>query len=354
MTEILRDPAGRPGRLPPHVPLHPGGRVPGHQPRPVPVAAAAGAGPAQHLLRRRRRPVDLCLARRRGGQHPALREGFPGRPDRPAGAQLPLHRAHPGRRLGADRAQRGPAGQDAVRPAEAQGGEKVTVVGSGTPTRRRAWSATGSRRCGAMATPWPRWPSWSAPASRPARSRSGSSRSACPYRVVGGLRFYERAEIRDAIAYMRAIVQPADDLAFERIVNMPRRGIGEAALRTMHEARARLGIPLSGRRGAAGRDRRPEGQGAQARSARCCASSRAGGPCWKATATWSTRRDHAGRKRLYRDVAAGQIRRSAGPAGEPEGAGARAGGVRDAGGVPRSRRAGDGERGRAPTATRSA
>src|SRR5579871_6110107 len=57
-----------------------------------------------------------------------------------------------------------------------------------------------------------------------------------PYRVVGGLRFYERQEIRDAIAYMRLLVQPADDLAFERIVNVPRRGVGDAALRAMHEA----------------------------------------------------------------------------------------------------------------------
>jgi DNA helicase-2/ATP-dependent DNA helicase PcrA len=66
-----------------------------------------------------------------------------------------------------------------------------------------------------------------------------------PYRVVGGLRFYERQEIRDAIAYMRATVQPADDLAFERIVNVPRRGVGEAALRTMHETARIDGIPLS-------------------------------------------------------------------------------------------------------------
>ena len=66
-----------------------------------------------------------------------------------------------------------------------------------------------------------------------------------PYRVVGGLRFYERAEIRDAIAYMRATVQPADDLAFERIVNVPRRGVGDSALRTMHEASRTWSIPLS-------------------------------------------------------------------------------------------------------------
>jgi DNA helicase-2/ATP-dependent DNA helicase PcrA len=59
---------------------------------------------------------------------------------------------------------------------------------------------------------------------------------AIPYRVVGGLRFYERAEIRDAIAYLRVLRQPSDDLAFERIINVPRRGIGDMALRTMHEA----------------------------------------------------------------------------------------------------------------------
>ncbi len=55
-----------------------------------------------------------------------------------------------------------------------------------------------------------------------------------PYRVIGGLRFYERAEIRDAIAYLRLVVQADDDLAFERIVNTPRRGIGDACIQTLH------------------------------------------------------------------------------------------------------------------------
>ena len=66
-----------------------------------------------------------------------------------------------------------------------------------------------------------------------------------PYRVIGGLRFYERQEIRDAIAYMRVLAQPADDLAFERIVNVPRRGVGEAALRLMHEAARQHGVALA-------------------------------------------------------------------------------------------------------------
>ncbi len=65
-----------------------------------------------------------------------------------------------------------------------------------------------------------------------------------PYRVVGGLRFYERAEIRDAIAYARVLNQPSDDLAFERIVNVPRRGVGDGALRAMHERARASGVPL--------------------------------------------------------------------------------------------------------------
>jgi DNA helicase-2/ATP-dependent DNA helicase PcrA len=65
-----------------------------------------------------------------------------------------------------------------------------------------------------------------------------------PYRVIGGPRFYERAEIRDALAYLRCVASPADDLAFERIVNVPKRGLGDATLQMLHDhARARR-IPL--------------------------------------------------------------------------------------------------------------
>lgn len=60
------------------------------------------------------------------------------------------------------------------------------------------------------------------------------------YRVIGGPRFYERLEIRDAMAYFRLVCQPADDLAFERIVNTPKRGLGDTTIRTLHDyARAR-------------------------------------------------------------------------------------------------------------------
>ncbi len=65
-----------------------------------------------------------------------------------------------------------------------------------------------------------------------------------PYRVVGGPRFYEREEIRDAIAYFRVIQQPDDDLAFERIVNKPTRGIGPATLQAAHKLARAAQIPL--------------------------------------------------------------------------------------------------------------
>ena len=84
-----------------------------------------------------------------------------------------------------------------------------------------------------------------------------------PYRVIGGPRFYERQEIRDAMAYFRVVVSPDNDLAFERIVNVPKRGIGETSVKRLHEvARTRRHLALP--RGAqARRHRRAAGQDPQ-------------------------------------------------------------------------------------------
>jgi len=66
-----------------------------------------------------------------------------------------------------------------------------------------------------------------------------------PYRVIGGPRFYERQEIRDAVAYLRVLIQPDDDLAFERIVNLPKRGLGPATLQVVHKLARAEGISLT-------------------------------------------------------------------------------------------------------------
>ncbi|BCG93808.1 DNA helicase [Mesorhizobium sp. 131-2-1] len=64
------------------------------------------------------------------------------------------------------------------------------------------------------------------------------------YRVIGGPRFYERMEIRDALAFFRVVANGGDDLAFERIVNVPKRGLGEATIRQLHDTARALRIPM--------------------------------------------------------------------------------------------------------------
>ena len=56
-----------------------------------------------------------------------------------------------------------------------------------------------------------------------------------PYRIIGGTKFYERAEIKDCIAYLRIVNQSRDDLSFERIINVPKRSIGETTVKTIYD-----------------------------------------------------------------------------------------------------------------------
>ncbi len=65
-----------------------------------------------------------------------------------------------------------------------------------------------------------------------------------PYRVIGGPRFYERAEVRDALAYFKVTASPDNDLAFERIINVPKRGVGETSVKRLHEHARHQGLSL--------------------------------------------------------------------------------------------------------------
>ena len=65
-----------------------------------------------------------------------------------------------------------------------------------------------------------------------------------PYRIIGGTKFYERAEIKDCIAYLRLIHQDKDDLAFERIVNNPKRSIGDSTIKTIHDYQKEYSLSL--------------------------------------------------------------------------------------------------------------
>ena len=68
--------------------------------------------------------------------------------------------------------------------------------------------------------------------------------NAVPYRIFGGLRFYQRKEVKDVLAYFRLLLNPLDDVAFERIINVPRRGIGDTSIQTMREEAASFGLSL--------------------------------------------------------------------------------------------------------------
>ena len=163
-----------------------------------------------------------------------------------------------------------------------------------------------------------------------------------PYRVVGGLRFYERAEIRDAIAYMRVLNSPADDLAFERIVNLPRRGVGDAALRAMHEVAQAGGIPLYAATERITQDGTLKANCAT-RCGRSCRISSAGAPCCRGTAIRSPCR-RCWMRAATRRCGNATNPRSAGAAGEPEGTGPGVGGFRDAGRLPGPCQPGHGKR----------
>src|SRR5207237_716719 len=154
------DPPRRAGALSAALQIYPRRRISGHQPEPVSLAPPARAGAQEPLLRRRRRPEHLFMARRRSLQYPAVRKGFSRREDHPPRAELPLHPEHPRRRLRPDRAEQRPARQGTVdragRGRQGPGDRRLGRARGGAPRRRRTGSDQAARR------PWP---------ARPARPR---------------------------------------------------------------------------------------------------------------------------------------------------------------------------------------
>ncbi len=197
------------------------GRTGGADARRTPPALRAVRG-------RRRRPVDLRVPRRDHPQHRGVRAGLPGREGHPAGAELPLHPEHPGRRQRRGLAEPGRkpknlwSDQGAGPPIVgyvadnehdeaafvAEEVDRLTDAGQATPGQVAVFYRTN------------------------AQSRVFEEvfiRVGLPYRVVGGVRFYERREVRDLLAYLRLIANPADEVSLRRVLNVPKRGIGDRA-----------------------------------------------------------------------------------------------------------------------------
>ena len=236
----------------------------------------------------------------------------------------------PGRGLRPDRRQQGPPGQDAVDRRRSRR-EDPRRRACGTRRKKPATSPPMPKTCTARAHAFAQMAILVRASFQMREFEDRFISLGLPYRVIGGPRFYERAEIRDAMAYLRLIAQGDDDLAFERIVNKPKRGIGDASVQALHTFARAQQSAAAGRGARDRRDRRTAAQGAQGagrtgRQFRALERDRA-----RHMPAHRTGGNGAGRMRLHRHAEGRQIGGSAGPAGQPEGIRPLDGGVRIAG-----------------------
>ena len=200
------------------------------------------AGGHQNVSRRRRHgPVGVPLSGRRLPQHHAVRGRVPGGHHGRARPELPQHADHPRRRQRGHRQQR-----------RAQAEEPVDRRRPGRPHRalpRRGRGRRGHlRRLDAPAAPRGRRLNWRDVAvlyRTNAQSRvveEAMMRLGVPYKVVGGTRFYDRREIKDAMAYLRGVVNPADEVSVKRVLNVPKRGVGDASVAKLDAFAAATGV----------------------------------------------------------------------------------------------------------------
>jgi DNA helicase-2/ATP-dependent DNA helicase PcrA len=223
----LPEERGPAGPVPALVPLHPRGRIPGHQRRAVPVAAAAGAGhnniccvgdDDQSIYGWRGAEVGNILRFEKdfpGAHVVRLEQNYRSTPHILAAAS------------GVISANKGRLGKTLW--TEGEDGEKVRLIGHWDGEEEARWVGEEIEAMGnGHAGHGPISPDDMAILVRASHQmRAFEDRFltiGLPYRVIGGPRFYERMEIRDAMAYFRVVVSPDDDLAFERIVNTPKRG----------------------------------------------------------------------------------------------------------------------------------
>ena len=271
------------------------------------------------------RPGHLRVPRRGRPQHPRVRAGLPRRHRRRAGPELPLHPDHPRRRQRRHRQQPGPQAQGAVdRPGPRRPDRPLPRRGRGRRGPLGLPGAGPPPRGGAV-----RWDEMAVFYRTNAQSRvleDQLMRAGIPYKVVGGTRFYDRREVKDALAYVRAVVNPDDEVSLKRVLNVPKRGHRRHHRRPASTSSPRPTASPSRRR--CGAPRRP-------------ACRRGSSGPWPASppcsTSWRPRRRGPGRAAGGRPRAVGLPGRAAGradgrgrePDGEPGRAGRRGAGLRD-------------------------
>ena len=189
-----------------------------------------------------RRPVHLRLARGKDREHPALYRGLQCHQNDSAGAELPLHPDHFAGGKRCHRHNFGRLGKELWTAGES--GEPISLYAGFNEhdearyivEQAEQWLIDGNTRASVAIL---------------YRSNAQSRvleealiRSDIPYRIYGGQRFYERMEIRNALAYLRLLVNRGDDAAVERVINTPPRGIGSKTLDTVRECARSRELPL--------------------------------------------------------------------------------------------------------------
>jgi DNA helicase-2/ATP-dependent DNA helicase PcrA len=204
------------------------GGVDAAEQRPVGAIGAGKQGSSMGHRRGRLGPVDLCFPRRRHQQHQGLRAGFPAGENHHARAELPLHADD------LDAANAVIANNADRRPKKlwtALGkGEPIVGYAADNAQQEAAWIAEEIARLSSEENV--QYSDVAIMYRANAQSRSLEEaliNAGIPYQLVGGTRFYERREIKDAIAYLQAIVNPADSVNMRRIMNVPKRGLGARA-----------------------------------------------------------------------------------------------------------------------------
>ena len=232
----LRPRAGGARALRAPLPLRDGRRVPGHQPAAVPAGQAAGQRPRQPVRGRRPRPVDLQVARRRPAQHPRLRARLPRRRHRQARAQLSLDAGDPRRGVGGGAQQPRPQGQGALdRPDRRRADCHLSAAptSSTRPTSSCGWCAGGlADDADSTAAVLYR---------TNAQSRAvedGLRQAGIPYAVLGGTASTSARRSRTRSAYLKLVLNPHDDVALRRVINMPPRGIGKGVMDALEQRRS--------------------------------------------------------------------------------------------------------------------
>ncbi len=227
---LLRDNRGHRREIRQILRARAGGRVPGHQHGPVQAGADVRPAAEQHLRRRRRGPGHLCLSWGRLPQRAQLPPGLPRRADDPAGAELPLDADRAGCGAGGHRQESAPAAESPVhRPRQAA--RRVFLYEAYDENEEGEFAAQKveeirhhQRRT---------YRDFAVMYRTNAQSRAMEAafvEQNIPYKLVGGVGFYKRREVRDVLAYLRLVNNPDDSVSFERIINVPKRGIGKKSL----------------------------------------------------------------------------------------------------------------------------